>query len=133
MWPLRADYLFLPAFQVFKARCSKDSSFWCRTHRLGKPVRGSDPVFLVEDLYNRDYLLVCGCAYPGVWVLTIPCLCPSYPTCCGSFFVSLVVEKSFLLVLRLFSSTVVKFVILMCPWEVVSSRSSYSNILATTP
>ena len=31
--------------------------------------------------------------YPGVWVLTILFLCPSYPSHCGSFFILLAVKN----------------------------------------
>ena len=32
---------------------------------------------------------------PRVWVLTILCLCLYYPSCCGSFFISFIVENLF--------------------------------------
>ena len=55
---------------------------------------GLDPLLLGENICNLVIfqLLV---AYPGMWFLIIPCLCPSYPSPCGSFFISLVAEDIF--------------------------------------
>lgn len=69
----------------------------------------------------------------GVWILTRPCLCPSYPSKCGFFFFFLVV-KIFLLDFRLVSEIVSLYVvvILMCLWEGVSQGSSYCAILSSS-
>ena len=68
---------------------------------------------------------------PGRCALTRPHFFPSYLSQCGLFFISLVVEKSFLLVFRSFSEIVVLYVVvvLVCLGMEVYSGSSYSTIL----
>ena len=67
----------------------------------------------------------------GVWILTRPRLCPSYPSQCGFF--SLVV-KVFLLGFRLVSEIVSLYVvvILMCLWKKMCQGSSYSATLSSS-
>ena len=99
MNPLRAESWFPTAL----------SSPGCKPHRLGFPY----------------HLLLFA---PGMWVLTRPRLCPSYPSQRGlSLFLSY--RKSVLLVFRSFSEVVVLriVVVLVCPWE-VKSGSFYSTI-----
>ena len=67
---------------------------------------GSDPLFLGGNLCNYDMLQLWVANFE-VWVLIVLHLHPSYTSCCGFFFIFLVVEKSFLLVFRSFSSIVV--------------------------
>ena len=58
--------------------------------QLGSLIWVLDPSLPGENLCDCDYPPVC---WLLSWVLTIPCLHPSHPSCCGSFFVSLVVEE----------------------------------------
>ena len=71
-------------------------------------------------------------AYLGVWVLSIVYLHLSYLSHRGSFFYISSCGRSFLPVFMLFSLIVILYmvVILVCWQEEVSSRSSYSAILA---
>jgi len=68
----------------------------------GSPIWSLDPLLLGDDLCDSDYHLgviwgsptsIWGSPTPGVWVLTIRRLYPSYPSCRDSFFISLVVEN----------------------------------------
>lgn len=67
----------------------------------------------------------------GVWILTRLWICSSYSSWFGFFFKSFVVVKSVQLVFR--SSFSYVFTDLFCLWKEVSSRSSYSAILITSP
>lgn len=87
----------------------------------------------VESL-QYDYPPICGSSAqrcePWLFILH---LYPSYLSHCGSLFISLDAEKYFLPVFKSFSSIVVLeiFVIWMCTWKRVNSRSSSSTILTT--
>ena len=113
----------LQASLAFKVRHSGGSSSWHRTPRLGSPIWDSDPLLLVGN--------ICDCVYPSIvghlprdvsFVLRV-----SPPT-------HLIVLPSLYLQLwKLFSVSLqvipidtcsVKAVILMLPWEVVSSQAS---------
>ena len=71
------------------------SSSWHRTPQLRSPMWGSDQSLLGENLCNCNYSPICVLPSWGLWVLTIPQLCPSYPSHCVFFFISLVVEDLF--------------------------------------
>ena len=76
-----------------KARCSGGSSFWCRTQRLWSPVWVQTPQFLgrMSTIVISSWLCI---AYPGIWPLTVSCLCPSHLSR-DSFFIPSVVENIF--------------------------------------
>lgn len=104
---IRTESLFPTALQLFHTqaplafhvRHSRGSSSWCRTPRLKSLMWGLDPSLLWETLCNYDYPPVC-----WLWILTIPCLHPSYPSHRGSFFIYFVMEYHLWLVFRSFSS-----------------------------
>ena len=71
-----------------------------------------------------------GTKIPHDTIKTQVCLHSSYPFHCSSFFISSVMENlSASLEVLVDSCSVI--VTLVCPWEEVSSGSSYSSILAT--
>ena len=80
----------------------------------------------------REHLWLClsfhlWVTYPGTWVLAVLCVFPSYPSHWGSFFVSsIVVWKLFSVSLQVIHIDIcsVKAVILMLPWEEVSTQAS---------
>ena len=80
---------------AFKARYSGAPPSQCKTPGPRNMMWGSDPLLLEENLSNCDSPPVCGSPNLGVWVLTIPYLCPSYPFHCDSFFISLAAENLF--------------------------------------
>lgn len=56
---------------------------WCGAQNLSYLVRFSAIVIIL-------FLLV---TYQGMWALNVYCLHPSYPSCCGIFFISIIVEN----------------------------------------
>ena len=96
---LRVKSLLLPSKQAmltFKAR-KFWGLIWCRTPELGSWGANIGLKFLAPWGGSFAILIIClfvGCLPQNV-VLSLPCLCCSYPSCCGSFFISLVVENLF--------------------------------------
>lgn len=111
----------MQALLVLKSRHSGSSSSWCTTPGLGSPLWGSNPLLLKENLCSCDYLTLCGlpthrCGLD--YTTSLPLLSIS------SWFLlyALVVENIFssLQVVLIVSFSVI-VVILVCPWEEVSS------------
>ena len=101
MHPLRAESLFPKAFQLSQYVILADHqshTFWGLIFLLQDPLAREPNVGLgplppwggTLHLLLFSHLWV---AYTGVWVLTILCLHPSYPTHCSSFFIPLIVEN----------------------------------------
>lgn len=111
---------------TFKAKCFGGLSSWCRTPGLGSLRWGSEPSLLGQNLYHCNYPPV-GRWPTWVWVLII---LPSPPFLLVSLCFPLYIfscRRSFLLVFWSFSAIVAleTVVILACPWEQVSTGSSY--------
>lgn len=93
MYHLRMDALFhialkLSCMQVplaSEVKYSEGSSFWLRAPWLGSPMWGLDPSLLGEDFCSCNYPPICVSAS---WVLVILCIHISYPSPCGSSFIS---------------------------------------------
>ena len=99
---------------------------------LGSTIWFLAPLLLGEDLCNCDYPLFLWVVYSHIWVLTVPGLCSSSLSHIDSLFISLDLEDFFVFFFREISWIVALWIvaILVCPWEEVSSGSSYSAILA---
>ena len=109
----------------FQSQTFLRSSFCCKTPDLGL---SSGFLLLMENLCDCNNNLSVSCTLRS----SVDSSCG-----CGSFLISLVFgcRRSFLLVFQSFSSIVVtdkiiNTVILVCPWKVLSSESSYSTIFS---
>ena len=96
--PLRMELvsynpLTLPKHLAFKARCSGDLFSYCRTLSWGAQCGAQNP--LLRKPLQLGLPSCLWVAWLGMWTLTIPHLYPSCPSHCGSFLMSLVVEKLF--------------------------------------
>lgn len=77
---------------VFQSHTIRGFIFLAQVPWAGESdVGGSDTSLLREAHCYRDTCL--WVSVPGLWILTRPCLCPSYPTLCGFFFISSVVSE----------------------------------------
>ena len=61
----------------------------------GKPDVGLRTLTPVGEPLQYNFSPVCGLPPLGMWDLIILRVCPSYPSCCGSFFMSVVLEDLF--------------------------------------
>ena len=98
MWALKNGARFLqpltlPKHLSFKARCSGDLFSYCRTLSWGAQCGAQNP--LLRKPLQLGLPSCLWVAWLGMWTLTIPHLYPSCPSHCGSFLMSLVVEKVF--------------------------------------
>lgn len=59
----------------------------------GKPNQPSEPLLPWGEPLQLSLSSSLQVAHLGRWVLTVPCLCPSNPSHCGSFLISSVVEN----------------------------------------
>ena len=64
--------------------------------RAGEPAVGLRPCPPWGEVLHGLLFSCLWIAHPGLWVLTILHYFPSCPSCCDSFFISLVVEELFL-------------------------------------
>lgn len=106
--PLRMEPLFpiahwlshLQALLVYrkpdmhKTRHSGCASFQCKTP--GEPNVGFGTLVSQRECLQFWLSFCSWFIYLWLWVLTILCPCPSYPSHWGSYFISSAVEKSFL-------------------------------------
>ena len=123
--PIALRLFCLQASLALKVRHSGGSSCWHRTPRLGSPIWGSDPLLLAGNICDCVYPSICGSPTQGheFWLYCVSSP-PTHLTVVPSLYLQL--WKLFSVSLQVIPIDIcaLKAVILMLPWEEVSSQAS---------